>query len=206
MRPVPAPILKSFEAVLEKRAISPLERANYKKWLRYFLDFCAKYPVPDARPDQVRLFIDKLREKNQTPFQQNQAAHAVSIYFEIQRKGETQGFDSHTSLGSESGTDAKTSSVPEPQQVQERSLSFSSRQETPRAIGRCLFSLFPPAFAAVPQYLVHTTVVSLPLSEPYKQISHIRLLDAPFRTPLFDTGSGLRGSWLGAISPRLIPG
>ena len=97
---------------------------NYKKWLRYFLNFCAKYPVPEARPDQVRLFIDKLREKNQTPFQQNQAAHAVSLYFEIQRKGETQVLDSHTSLGSESGTDAKTSSVPEPQQVQERSLSF----------------------------------------------------------------------------------
>jgi hypothetical protein len=82
MRPVPVPLLKSFEAILEKRAISPLERANYKKWLRYFLDFFAKYPVPDARPDQVRLFLDKLQEKNQTLFQQNQAAHAVSLYFQ----------------------------------------------------------------------------------------------------------------------------
>ena len=122
MRPVPVPILKSFEAILEKRAISPLERANYKKWLRYFLDFCAKYPVPEARPDQVRLFIDKLREKKQTPFQQDQAAHAVSLYFEVQRKGKIQVPDSDASPGSESRPDAKTSSVQEPQQVQEGSL------------------------------------------------------------------------------------
>ncbi len=59
MQPVPVPILKHFEAVLDKQAISPLERANYKQWLRYFLDFCAKYPVPQARPDRVRMFIDK---------------------------------------------------------------------------------------------------------------------------------------------------
>jgi hypothetical protein len=81
MLPVPVPILKRFDAILEKRAVAPIQRADYKKWLRYFLDFCTKYPVPEARPDQVRLFIDKLREKRQTLFQQNQAAHAVSLFF-----------------------------------------------------------------------------------------------------------------------------
>jgi integron integrase len=124
MRTVPVPILKSFEAMLEKRAIPPPERANYKKWLRYFLDFCAKNPVPEARPDRVRLFIDKLGAKKQTPFQQNQAAHAVSLYFETQGKGEIQVEDSHACPGSESGTGDETSSVPEPPQVQERSLSL----------------------------------------------------------------------------------
>ncbi len=38
--------------------------------------------------------------------------------------------------------------------------------------GRSLFSLFPPAFAAVPQYLVHTTVELLSLTEPDKRLSH----------------------------------
>ena len=38
--------------------------------------------------------------------------------------------------------------------------------------GQRLFSLFPPAFAAVPQYLVHITVELLPLTEPDKRISH----------------------------------
>ncbi len=35
-----------------------------------------------------------------------------------------------------------------------------------------MFSPFPPAFAAVPQYFVPITVVPLPLSEPDKRISH----------------------------------
>ena len=122
MQPVPIPILKSFETILEERGISLAQRANYKKWLRYFWDFCAKYPVPEARSDQVRLFIDKLREKKQTSFQQNQAAHAVSLYFQIQRRGEIEGADRHTSPGSEAGTDPGTSFVPEIQQVQERAL------------------------------------------------------------------------------------
>ena len=38
--------------------------------------------------------------------------------------------------------------------------------------GQSLFSLFPPAFAAVPQYCVHITVVLLSLTEPDKRISH----------------------------------
>jgi hypothetical protein len=123
MRPVPVPILKSLEAILEKRAISPAERAYYKKWLRYFLDLCAKYPVPEAPPERVRLFVDNLREKKQTLLQQNQAAHAVSLYFEMLRKGKIPLADSYTGSALESGTVAKTSSVPEPLQVRERSLS-----------------------------------------------------------------------------------
>jgi integron integrase len=109
MLPVPVPILTRFDAILEKRAVAPIQRADYKKWLRYFLDFCTKYPIPEARPDQVRLFIDKLREKRQTPFQQNQAAHAVSLYFEMQRKREIPVADFNT--------DTTISFIPGPQQV-----------------------------------------------------------------------------------------
>jgi len=38
--------------------------------------------------------------------------------------------------------------------------------------GPGLFSLFPPAFTTVPQYLVHITVELLPLTEPDKRLSH----------------------------------
>jgi len=38
--------------------------------------------------------------------------------------------------------------------------------------GQYLFSLLPPAFAAVPQYLVHITVELLSLTEPDKRLSH----------------------------------
>ncbi len=48
----------------------------------------------------------------------------------------------------------------------------SSRQETSVTTGQSLFSLFPPAFAAVPQYWVHITVELLSLTEPDKRLSH----------------------------------
>jgi integrase len=85
MLPIPDTVLTRCDAVLDKRAVAPALRADFKKWLRYFLDFRSKYPVPDIRSDQVRLFIDKLREKGQTKAQQEQAAYAVSLYFESQQ-------------------------------------------------------------------------------------------------------------------------
>jgi len=84
--PIPDTILKRFDAILEKRDVALALRADFKKWLQYFLDFCAKYPVPPARSDQVHLFINKLREKKQNSDQQKQAAYAVSLYFEIQQE------------------------------------------------------------------------------------------------------------------------
>lgn len=90
MLTIPDNILTRFEAVLSKRTVTPAQRADDKKWLRYFLDFCAKYPVPAARSDLVRLFIDKLREKKQTPAHQEQAAYAVSLYFEMQRRPDSE--------------------------------------------------------------------------------------------------------------------
>jgi hypothetical protein len=116
--------LRALRPFSKNEPFRPPERASYKKWLRYILDFCARYPVPEARSDQVRLFIDELREKKQTPSQQDQAAHAVSLYYKIQRKGEIQAADCHASPGSESWTEGKTSSVQVPRQVRERSPSL----------------------------------------------------------------------------------
>jgi integron integrase len=84
MQPIPIEILNQFEAVLKKRAVPATRHADYKKWLRYFLDFRSKYQPPDSRSEQVRLFIEKLQEKNQLPEQQKQAAHALSLFFESQ--------------------------------------------------------------------------------------------------------------------------
>ncbi len=73
--------------------------------------------------------------------------------------------------------------------------------------GPRLFSLFPPAFAAVPQYPIHITVELLSLTEPDKQLSHIRLLAPSFSTPPpYDTGSGLCGLSVVATSPSSMPG
>ena len=80
---IPDDILTHFDAVLKKRAVPYSSHKEYKKWLRYYLDFCGKYPLPDSNSERVKLFIDKLRQKKQTPKQQEQAAHAVSLLFEM---------------------------------------------------------------------------------------------------------------------------
>ncbi len=85
MLPIPNNILTKFEAILEKRRIAVERRFEFKKWLGYFLDFCSKYPDPDTRSDRVGLFIEKLRDKGQSPEQQKQAAYAVSLYYETEQ-------------------------------------------------------------------------------------------------------------------------
>ena len=85
MQPIPIDILTQFEAVLKKRAVPADRHADYKKWFMYYLDFKSKYSLPDSRSEHVRLFIEKLKKKNQSPEQQKQAAHAVSLFFESEK-------------------------------------------------------------------------------------------------------------------------
>jgi hypothetical protein len=63
MQPIPADILKQFDAVLEEKAVPASLRDAYRKWLKYYLDFRVKYPPPDIKSEQVRLFIEKMRSK-----------------------------------------------------------------------------------------------------------------------------------------------
>lgn len=86
MQTIPIDILERYLISLKKRAVPVSRYADYKKWLRYFLDFREKYTLPDSRSDQVRMFIQKLRDKRQTAEQQKQAAHAISLFFESQSK------------------------------------------------------------------------------------------------------------------------
>ena len=57
--------------------------SDYLKWLRFFLDFCAKYNIDGDDPDRLRQFIGKLKEKGQSEDQRRQAYHAVSLYFAL---------------------------------------------------------------------------------------------------------------------------
>ena len=86
MQLIPDDILAHYEAALQTRAVPVSRHAEYRKWLRYYLDFRSTYPLPDSKPEQVRAFIEKLRKKNQSHEQQQQAAHAVSLFFESQRR------------------------------------------------------------------------------------------------------------------------
>ena len=92
MEPIPKDLLIQFDDILKQRNVPLSSHSDYRKWLRYFLDYRAKYSPPDAKSDQVRLFAEKLRSKNQTAKQLEEAADAVSLLFALQqRKGERTG-------------------------------------------------------------------------------------------------------------------
>jgi site-specific recombinase XerD len=84
MLPIPEYISVQFNNVLRQRAVPESFHVHYRKWLRYFLDYCEKYPPPEAESERLRLFIEKLKSKEQTPQQRTQAAHAISLFFESQ--------------------------------------------------------------------------------------------------------------------------
>ena len=76
MQPVPFDIRALFDAVLKQRNVPLFARAEYRKWVRYFLDFRGKHQLPEDKAEQVKLFADKLRSKSQTAVQIEQATVA----------------------------------------------------------------------------------------------------------------------------------
>ena len=83
MNEIPIEIIVLYDAQLVQKEIPKNFRFYYKKWLRYYLDFCQKYNFKQSDKESLSYFIKKLKEKNQTDQQQKQASHAISIYYEI---------------------------------------------------------------------------------------------------------------------------
>ncbi len=72
---------------LNKNHIAADQFQEYLKWLRYFLDFCDRHVITPDRSERLRLFQEKLNEKKQSPEKCQRAAHAVTLYFEMQGQG-----------------------------------------------------------------------------------------------------------------------
>ena len=83
MLPITTALRTRFEKQLAANGVQENARAFYRKWLRFYLDYCRKYEVPADRHESLPLFLQKLQEKKLIPWQQKQASHAVSLYFEL---------------------------------------------------------------------------------------------------------------------------
>jgi hypothetical protein len=81
---IPPELLARFVALLEKRGVPSAQHNYYKKWLRYYLDFCDKYRLKATSSKSTAQFQAKLRAKKQTDAQIRQAAHAVSLFCDLQ--------------------------------------------------------------------------------------------------------------------------
>ena len=83
MLKIPSQILLLYDEPLAKTAVPERSRFLYKKWLRYYLDFCHKYRFEPLKRENLSSFLNKLKDKKQNEDQQKQAAHAISIIYEI---------------------------------------------------------------------------------------------------------------------------
>ncbi len=82
---IPKPVFAQYLNFLKVKNVPIGYHSEYVKWVRYFLDYCAKHVITRDKSERARLFLGKLREKNQTEEQCKRAAHAVSLYFALQR-------------------------------------------------------------------------------------------------------------------------
>ncbi len=85
MKDIPSDILIQFSGMLKKRSVPTSSYSYYVKWLRYYLDYCAKYNLPDKSSKNLTQFLLKLRDKKQPEEQQRQAGHAVSLYLDMMK-------------------------------------------------------------------------------------------------------------------------
>jgi integron integrase len=74
---------------LKNRSIPGASSDHYKKWLMYYLDFCEKYGHPFMNGKSLMLFLEKLKDKNQTWEQCKQAKEAVFLYVEMLKSSGT---------------------------------------------------------------------------------------------------------------------
>jgi hypothetical protein len=83
MKALPNELAAQFDSLLRAIQIPADKHGNYKKWLRYYLDFCQKYGFQPRMVESLPIFLNKLKEKAQTPEHQNQASHAVTLFYKL---------------------------------------------------------------------------------------------------------------------------
>ena len=80
---IPSDIMACFQIFLNRKPVQKEYQPYYKKWFRFYWDFCHKYHHPVAKHESLPPFIEKLRQKKQKDYQIKQASDAVSLYYEI---------------------------------------------------------------------------------------------------------------------------
>ena len=81
MLKIPEALQKKYNVLLIKKNIPDRVHNDYRKWLRYYLDFCKKYQHSYTASKSLSIFIAKLEEKKQSNIHQSQAKQAVLLYY-----------------------------------------------------------------------------------------------------------------------------
>jgi integron integrase len=110
MLAIPSALRTEFEACLHSQGVPRAEQGAYGKWLRFYLDFCDKYHLPDELRECLAPFLRKLEEKKQTNAQQEQASRAITLYFDLLEAKDAEGDDQSPQMVRPAGEIAHESS------------------------------------------------------------------------------------------------
>ncbi|MBS3952835.1 MAG: hypothetical protein KGZ88_07805 [Methylomicrobium sp.] len=80
---VTASLSQTFESQLCLRNIPDQQRPDFHKWLRFYLDFCAKYASDPKLTASYAGFDEKLQSKGQSDAQRMVARRASTIYYRM---------------------------------------------------------------------------------------------------------------------------
>jgi len=83
MLAIPEDIDLKYSALLKQRQEPESSWRNFKKWLRFYLDFCHKYKHEPNSKQSQHAFNNKLIEKQQSHELRSEAWQAVNLYFHL---------------------------------------------------------------------------------------------------------------------------
>jgi len=83
MKIIPQALLKKFDRHMVANKIGSDLHGFYRRWLRFYFDFCGKYDHDPKNSDSLPGFINKLRDKNQPKDFQKQAYHSILLYYDM---------------------------------------------------------------------------------------------------------------------------
>ena len=80
---LPNDVAHHFDNSLHANSLPSNQHFLYKKWLRFYWDFCHKYHHNANQQSSLSLFLNKLQQKRQTLEQQNQAKDAITLFYQL---------------------------------------------------------------------------------------------------------------------------
>ena len=84
MLSLPDELSHQFNAELDQGRHPENIKHFYRKWLRYYWDFCHKYQHDPFHPSSLPLFLNKLAQKRHSNQQREQADQAIKLFYQVQ--------------------------------------------------------------------------------------------------------------------------
>jgi hypothetical protein len=80
---IPRELLRSYNEILGRKTVEQNRRPHYLRWLRFYLDFCAKYRCSPRSGSSIPRLVAKLEQKNQEEWKRKQTEAALGLCLEL---------------------------------------------------------------------------------------------------------------------------